>query len=59
LSIKHKYAAMLSNELIYRHFNNNTTAIKRFKLLAIKRNSKLTDISIKLKNRWSRIRWTG
>jgi len=57
MSIKHKYCAVFSNELVYRHFNNNTTAIKRFKLLAIKRNANLTDISIRLTNKWSRVIW--
>ena len=36
---------------------NADVAIRRFKRIAIELNGNLTDISVKLENKWSRIRW--
>lgn len=52
------YCACMNNENIYRHYPNDKKAISAFKLIAIKKYAKLTDITKKENNHWSRIRWT-
>ena len=52
------YCACINKELLYRNYRNDIVAVKKFKLIAIKRYSKLTDISkILNNNQWSRIEW--
>ena len=52
------YCGCMSNENTYRYFSSDKKAIAGFKMLAIKRYAKLTDITKKEDNHWSRIRWT-
>ena len=54
---KDKYCACINKENIYRYFSSQAIAIRRFKRIAIDLNGNLTDISVKLENKWSRIRW--
>lgn len=52
------YCACMNNENIYRHYPNDRKAISAFKLIAIKKYAKLTDITKKVENKWTRIRWS-
>jgi len=51
------YCACINNENVYREYKNDNEAIKQFKRLAMIRNGKLTDISRKINNQWSKITW--
>jgi len=55
------YCGCISNEKVYRKYNNDNIAIWELKKIAIKRNGDLTDISKKImlnkKVIWSRISW--
>ena len=49
------YCACMNNENIYRKYTSDKKAISSFKLMAIKRYAKLTDITKKVDNKWTRI----
>ena len=51
------YCGCISNENTYRYFSSDKKAIAGFKMLAIKRYAKLTDITKKVEGKWTRIRW--
>ena len=53
-----KYCGCINKENVYRNYSSNRKAISAYKMLAIKRNAIVTDISVKLDGHWSKIRWS-
>ena len=47
-----------TDENNYRHFKTDKQAIQGFKLMAYVRYAKLTDITKKQDNKWTRIQWS-
>ena len=53
-----KYRATISGATYYKTFSTDAQSIDGFKREAYRRNGKLTDIQVQMKNKkWSRIIW--